>query len=598
MSLLNLFQALEIAVQNGHEELAVVLVAHGGAKVDHLLRPSRRIAIPKRLELRLREAEQHHQSLPSTFGRVTLGPAAGQGRESSMLDKSPKPTPTPTRPHYAGDPGARQSTVPSPAAVELPSAAYPAGTTSGTLHRATPALPSFSKTSITTAPQAAEAYAERPPMQQARVSIPNPTDGYATPPSSAPPQTPTGNVVDLATVVLLASRVVHAGLHEQFNAALVKELNEATNKFSQYLPPAKEGLRVVSQNLRELGQFPVLGPMDVKRTKRVREDYSALYDRIRPLQDALRVLELDRRAHAPTLVHPPLLYLIGGVFSMFISIEQPYTSQLDALVTSMSRAIRELSTNPSPAHYGLLAASFAHFLRCMAVRVLEIRTPSLAYDIVLLLLSMSKAARSLLCEGNSNTLSNNGAAMLKILVTGLKDIMVLVKSSLPSILDKELLPAEESTLYKEASEQLTLTLDGMARGGTQDREQELIKSVANQMLKMQSAFREIHINITKNGQMKQGLGALGRGVLSDAQKLQADTSEAIKQAAAKVGSHHLVEEWKDARLAAQETMVLIALMVELATACIAVRNRLPNHSHVPTLLVLLSIACQFAFFPM
>lgn len=113
---------------------------------------------------------------------------------------------------------------------------------------------------------------------------------------------------------------------------------------------------------------------------------------------------------------------------------------------------------------------------------------------------------------------------------------------------------------------------------------------------MQSGFREIHANIVKNEQMKRGLGALGRGVLSNAQKLQADTSEAVKQAVSNCNPQ-MVEEWKDARLAAQETMVLIGLMLELATACIAVRNRLPNHSHVPILLVLHSIACQFAFFP-
>lgn len=53
--------------------------------------------------------------------------------------------------------------------------------------------------------------------------------------------------------------------------------------------------------------------------------------------------------------------------------------------------------------------------------------------------------------------------MLKTLATGLKDIMVLVKSSLPSRLGKELLPAEESTLYKEASEQVYIDWRSVAR---------------------------------------------------------------------------------------------------------------------------------------
>lgn len=126
-------------------------------------------------------------------------------------------------------------------------------------------------------------------------------------------------MVDLAVVITLVTRVIHAGMYEELNAILLKEAKNTVDQFAT-LPVPKDGLRVVSQNLREVGQFPVLGPMDVKRTKRVKDDYTAIYERIRPLQDALRVLELDRRAHAPTLVHPPLLYLVGGVFSMFISI--------------------------------------------------------------------------------------------------------------------------------------------------------------------------------------------------------------------------------------------------------------------------------------
>lgn len=136
-----------------------------------------------------------------------------------------------------------------------------------------------------------------------------------------------GGVVDLAVVITLVTRVIHTGMYEEFNATLLKEMNNATNQFAA-LPVPKDGLRVVSQNLREVGQFPVLGPMDVKRTKRVKDDYVAVFERIRPLQDSQRVLELDRRAHAPTLVHPPLLYLVGGVFSMFISIGIRITTNL------------------------------------------------------------------------------------------------------------------------------------------------------------------------------------------------------------------------------------------------------------------------------
>jgi hypothetical protein len=149
--------------------------------------------------------------------------------------------------------------------------------------------------------------------------------------------------------------------------------------------------------------------------------------------------------------------------------------------------------------------------------------------------------------------------------------------------------------------QFAQTIDGMCRKPSKDpREQELVKSVANQLLKIQNGFREIHGNTTKNEQMKGGLGALGRGVLSDAQKLAADTSDIARLFAGKVASSpvdHQVEEWKDAKLAALETLVLIGLMVELATACIGVRNRLAHHSHVPILMVLFSVASQFAFSP-
>ena len=80
---------------------------------------------------------------------------------------------------------------------------------------------------------------------------------------------------------------------------------------------------------------------------------------------------------------------------MFISIEQPYPTQLDGVVTGISRAVRELSTTPTPTQYGQLATSFVHFLRCIVVRTLEIRAPSADYEIVFLLLAMSKAVRSI-----------------------------------------------------------------------------------------------------------------------------------------------------------------------------------------------------------
>lgn len=45
-------------------------------------------------------------------------------------------------------------------------------------------------------------------------------------------------------------------------------------------------------------------------------------------------------------------------------------------------------------------------------------------------------------------------AQLKVIAENLKNIMVTIKSNLPSRVGKELLPAEDSTLYREAFEQV------------------------------------------------------------------------------------------------------------------------------------------------
>jgi len=285
---------------------------------------------------------------------------------------------------------------------------------------------------------------------------------------------------------------------------------------------------------------------------------------------------------------------------MFISIEQPYTTQLDQVVSGISRAIRELTAAqpPSRGHYGGLLTSFVHFVRCVTVRALEIRTPSVAYEVVLLVLAMNKAIKTLLLDPAAI------AAQLKIVVENLKNVMVLIKSNMPSKVGKELLPAEESTLYKEAIDLLTQTVEGMNSRPSKEmpfREVEPhVKSALTQLPKLQSGFREIHGLTNQKEKMKGGLGALGRGVLGDAQQLAAATVAAARLCAAKLSElqpNQLAEEWKDGRLAATETMVMGGWMVELVVACIAIRNRLAHHSHVPIVLVLFSISAQLALFP-
>jgi hypothetical protein len=138
----------------------------------------------------------------------------------------------------------------------------------------------------------------------------------------------------------------------------------------------------------------------------------------------------------------------------------------------------------------------------------------------------------------------------------------------------------------------------MARKTRDSRELSLTKSVANQITKLQSGFREIHSNITDT--VKGGLGALGRGVLGDAQQLASDASEIAMLCAGRLSAQaneQGSEEWKDATLGALEMMMLSGFMVELAVACIAVRNRLAHHSHVPIILVFFSIATHLALFP-
>ncbi len=269
--------------------------------------------------------------------------------------------------------------------------------------RATPAPPpSVSRSSFAVAEPA------RPQPQQVKItSSPSPPSPNANQQaqvrSSQQAPQPAGAVVDIAIVLTLCSGVVHASLPEQFTPNQLQVLNDATARLTSYLPVPKDTVRVVSQNLREVGQFPVLGPMDAKRNKRVREDYTALYERLRPLQDGLRVLALDRRAHAPSLVLPPALYLIGGAFSIFVSIEQPSAKHLDDVVAGVTRSIREIATSINNGNkeeirkqIGFGVCAYVHLLRCVCVRLLEIRAPQVGLEISLALLSVGKSLSGIL----------------------------------------------------------------------------------------------------------------------------------------------------------------------------------------------------------
>ena len=92
-------------------------------------------------------------------------------------------------------------------------------------------------------------------------------------------------------------------------------------------------IRVLSHNVKML-PVPTL---EFKRLKRLKDDYNAVRDRVRPLQDALRVIVLDRKANAPKLVSPAILLLIGGTYSMIITLEQASQSQMDAAFASITQ---------------------------------------------------------------------------------------------------------------------------------------------------------------------------------------------------------------------------------------------------------------------
>jgi len=220
-----------------------------------------------------------------------------------------------------------------------------------------------------------------------------------------------------------------------------------------------------------------------------------------------------------------------------------------------------------------------------------------------MLLALSKALHQIFMDPSSYT------GQLKIMVENLKNIMVLLKSNLPSRVGKELLPAEESTLYKEASEQLTLLCDAVTtKHNANQRELQLLKNVTSQLPKLQNGFRDFNATTTGGRGNNNGgrSSALGRGILGDAQQIAAFASELAASSANSIGGggsgasddvRSAEADWRATKLGALEVMVLCALMVELSVACIAIRNRMAHRSHVPLLLPLLAIASHFAFYP-
>jgi hypothetical protein len=141
------------------------------------------------------------------------------------------------------------------------------------------------------------------------------------------------NVVDLATLITLMTELVLAGIPASFSPLQLKELSDATGRLAEYLPPLSDTIRVLSHNVKML-PVPTL---EFKRLKRLKDDYNAVRDRVRPLQDALRVIVLDRKANAPKLVSPAILLLIGGTYSMIITLEQASQSQMDAAFASITQ---------------------------------------------------------------------------------------------------------------------------------------------------------------------------------------------------------------------------------------------------------------------
>lgn len=146
---------------------------------------------------------------------------------------------------------------------------------------------------------------------------------------------------------------------------------------------------------------------------------------------------------------------------------------------------------------------------------------------------------------------------------------------------------------------LTQSIEAASRRGTQE-EVAVLKRIASQLPKLQSGFKEIRGS--QNDKKKGGLGAAGRGLLGDGMQLT-EASEAIIRLlppspvpnANNASSGE--EECREAKLAALEVQYMASLMVELSIACVAIRNRSAHHSHIPMILVLFSIATQWATFP-
>lgn len=188
--------------------------------------------------------------------------------------------------------------------------------------------------------------------------------------------------------------------------------------------------------------------MDLKRTKRLKEDYTALRDRIRPLQDALRVIVLDRRANAPKLVSTPVLLLVGGVFSMMVTIEQGYLSQFDAAFSAITSSMKELASSegakPSVRQTGFQA--LVNLLRLISVRHMEIRAANVNKEIALSVYQLINAMNTLLSgQRRTNVIDN-----IKTAAECLKGMISAVRNTIPARVGPEINEADGKQLLDNA----------------------------------------------------------------------------------------------------------------------------------------------------
>lgn len=392
---------------------------------------------------------------------------------------------------------------------------------------------------------------------------------------------PPGALLELAPLVRLVAEIVLSALPSQFNPAQLKALSDYTTRLATYLPTSNDGVRIISNNIKELPQ-PALDP---KRTKRVRDDYVAIRERVRPLQDGLRIILLDRRATPAGLVQPPVLLLIGGVHSLFVSLEQSYSSQLDAMASGVAGAVRGLTGGERRS----ACLTFIRFIRCMAVRLLETRNPKVTAQ-------MAENIHQLLVEVRGIVARSGGD--VKKVAENLKNLMILVKDTVPQRVEPDITDEEEDTIYDYAIEVFRSTIGRAPPPSLSYQRQDVIKHLellAQEANNIKTAWRTIKAppsaapNKKLSTVLVVSVAPAGPSTLTSALAMSASVAELAFMISANKNPDD-----QERALNAAELLVHCANILEIVAAARAVRNRIAAQSEFPIALLMLGWAVSFA----